>query len=135
MPGRLKAPKGFSLVEIMVTVGILAAALGGMMFLFSNSVVLNEDSRNTTLALSHIQFVLEDIRNTPYAMDLARIKIGDWAWDQAKISGHGLTPLHEERITVEALGTDPLTVTVIATWKNTYRRARTLAISTIMGGA
>ena len=54
---------GFTLVEVMIAVLILTIALSGLLYAFSACLILNENSRNISLALNGAQDVIEQIRN------------------------------------------------------------------------
>jgi len=57
---------GFSLIELMVAVVILAIAVLGIFLAFSNGWMGMADSRDRTVATNYAQEILEDIKNTPF---------------------------------------------------------------------
>jgi prepilin-type N-terminal cleavage/methylation domain-containing protein len=61
-----RSNKGLTLAEVLLASAILAFALSMILLLFMNCILLNETSRNTTLAYSAIQAKMEEIKNTPF---------------------------------------------------------------------
>ena len=59
----IKTDKGFTLVEVMIAVGILAIVIVGLLQLFIYSSALAEAAGNTTLAINEAQNKMEEIRN------------------------------------------------------------------------
>ena len=129
------SPKGFTLVELILTVAILAFAISGMLLLFTNCICLNEANRNLGIATSHAEFVMEDIRNSQFSTLKADINNGNWNWDTTAINAAGLTALNIESIATLATGTEPLDITVTVTWQDRTQRNRSLVLETLLGGS
>ncbi|MCX5706280.1 MAG: type II secretion system protein [Candidatus Omnitrophica bacterium] len=128
--------KGFALPELLLAVAILAFALSGLLLLFINCAFLNEANRNLSIASSHTQFVMEDIReaaSTGFSSLKANINAGNWDWNSTAINTHGLTALTNEAIDAQASGTEPLDVIVTVTWKDRSGKDRSIAIETLIG--
>jgi Tfp pilus assembly protein PilV len=126
--------KGITLAEIMLAAAILAFALVGILLLFVNCSLLNEASRNLTRAASHAQFVMEDIKNANFATLKSNIESGIWNWDINQIEGNELSPLDNQTIVTQCVGTDPLSITVTVSWQDHRQRAREYTLDTIIGG-
>ncbi|MDD5566156.1 MAG: prepilin-type N-terminal cleavage/methylation domain-containing protein [Candidatus Omnitrophica bacterium] len=118
-------PKGFTLAELLLAAAILAFALTSLLVLFVNCLFLNENNRNTGIAVGHAQYVLEDIKNTAFELMSTRIQNGTWSWSSAVIESHGLTPLRNELIATNCSGTDPLDVRVRVFWQSKGQTAGT----------
>lgn len=58
--------RGFTLAELMLAAAILAFVLSGQLLVFVNCILLNESSRNLTLAYSAIQMRMEELKNIPF---------------------------------------------------------------------
>lgn len=58
-----QSPQGFTLVEVLIAVGILAIVIVGLLQLFVSCSALAEAAGNTTFALNEAQNKLEEIRN------------------------------------------------------------------------
>jgi Tfp pilus assembly protein PilV len=125
---------GFTLAEVVVSVGILGFILTGLLAFFINAVALNEASRNLTVAVSHAQYVLEDIKSSSFATLSSSITEGFWNWDVPKVTARKLTPLKNEVVTTTVSGKELLTVTVTVTWQEAATRARSITLSTLVGG-
>ena len=129
-PGVKRA--GFTLAEVILAAAILAFALTGLLALFINCMLLNESSRNRSLATAHAQFVLEEIKNTNFDLIETDINAGSWNWNEAEIEGKNLPVLKSEDIetTVSASG-DPLGVLVTVSWQDRLGGAKTTSLTSI----
>lgn len=58
--------KGFTLAELLLAAAILAFALSSLLLVFINCIILNESSRNLTVAYSALQARMEEIKNTSF---------------------------------------------------------------------
>src|SRR3989338_291025 len=58
---------GFTLLELMIAVGVLIVALAGLLGVFSHMISLNENSGKLTLAAAACQDKLEEIRNSNFS--------------------------------------------------------------------
>ena len=61
----------FTLIELMIASVVIAAALLGLLGVFTACLGLNETSQNITLAINEAQEKLEEIRNTNFASIIA----------------------------------------------------------------
>ena len=71
---KFAADRGFTLVEVLIAVGILAVVIVGLLQLFVYCSTLAEAAGNTTLAVNEAQNKIEEIRNhnfTSIATDYA----------------------------------------------------------------
>lgn len=118
--------KGLTLSELLLALMILAFTLTGLLALFINCIFLNESNRNLTIAISHAQFALEDLKNTTFA------SIASATWDSATISAKGLVPLNNEFISINVSGTTSLDIQVIANWKDRGVIDRNIVFQTLM---
>lgn len=122
---------GLTLPELLMAALILVYALCGLIALFINCNGLNEANRNTSVAVSHAQYIMESIRDTGFANMKTLIDGGNWDWDSAEITSNNLSPLRNESIDAQATGTRPLEVTVTVSWQDKIGRNRTLPITTL----
>jgi len=123
--------QGLSLAELLMASAILAFALCGLIALFVNCSGLNESNRNLSIAVSHVQYIMETIKYTPFADIQTNIDDGAWNLTMAQISASGLIALRNEAITTTATGTRPLQVTATATWQDRTGRERTFSATTL----
>lgn len=59
--------KGFTLIEVLVAVGILVIILAGLLLSYTSCFILNETTRNLTFAMNAAQNVLEEIREHTFS--------------------------------------------------------------------
>ena len=130
----LSKSKGFSLVELLVSAAILAYALSVILVSFVNNMELTQNSRNLTKAITHAEFVMEDIRNTKFSDIVTRTNAGDWNWDTATITANGLNVLKSESIGTTVSGTGLLDITVTVSWIGAKQRPQTKSIRTLIAG-
>ncbi|MFC1658583.1 hypothetical protein ACFL1D_04260 [Candidatus Omnitrophota bacterium] len=139
---RNKHTRGLTLAELLLAAAIMAFVICGLIALFVNCSFLNEGNRNLTMALSHAQYIMEEIRNEG---DLDQIKT---MIDNQSFTG--LSGLSSESISVccydmpwanpassclESCITDggnPLGVYVSVSWQDRRQRTRQVALHTLM---
>lgn len=124
--------KGLSLPEVMLAGAILAFVLSGLMMLFIGSAFLNEANRNLSLATSHAQFVMEDIKNTDFGDIKTKIDNGDWDWNAQAVAARGLSALDSETIDTSVTGTNPLDIAVSVRWIERRTRNRSAQLETLI---
>lgn len=113
----------------MIAAFITVFSVSAILLLFMNCIFMNTASRNTTIATSHAQYALEEIRNTPFA------SIPGWngaTWDSTVVQGKGLSALDSEIIYIYATSTDPRQVTVTVNWDDDGVRARSITLETLI---
>lgn len=59
--------KGFTLIEVLTAVAVLAIALSGLLLLFVNLIVLSEANSNLVTAVNDAQVALEAARSLAFA--------------------------------------------------------------------
>ncbi|MCX5680811.1 MAG: hypothetical protein NT079_00725 [Candidatus Omnitrophica bacterium] len=127
---RKTSSRGLTLPELILAAAILAFTLSGLVALFVNCSVLNEASRNLSVATSHADFIMETIKNTAFASIKTSINAGTWTLgNPATING--LPALRNESITTTWIGTRPLEVTVTIAWKDKTNRNRTFLLGSV----
>lgn len=109
--------KGFTLVELLLAVFILALAIGGALLLFVSSMVSSEMAWDTTVATSHAQNILEEMQTRPTREGITSV---DWhAWADAQ----GLNTLPGEKIDVVIVdpSVNPLNIHLTVHWTRKLR--------------
>ncbi len=127
----MRLSKGFSLAELLLAFAILVFVLAGLLLLFMNCLILNEANRNLTIATSHAQYVLEEIKNTDFADVKTQVDGGSWDWNAAEIGAEGLTALTNESIDTSASGTDPLDIRVSVSWQDRNSKNRNIELRSL----
>jgi prepilin-type N-terminal cleavage/methylation domain-containing protein len=129
-----RTSKGFTFPELLVTIAILGGSVGALLTFFVQSIELNNISRDMSLAVSHVQYVLEDIRSSSGVI-VTQIDNGVWNYDtDPEFSDKGLTRLQNETVQVQYTGTDALTITVTLGWQMNNGRWQNLIFQTIDAG-
>ncbi|MCM8786680.1 MAG: hypothetical protein NC935_01345 [Candidatus Omnitrophica bacterium] len=119
-----KNKKAFSLIEILLATVVLVVALGSIVIGFIACFILNESSRNLTIATTHAQYVLEEIKDSAMAREdiKSQINNGNWDWEEeTDFTTRGINRLNNETIDTEAEGGGLVNVTVTVYWKNRGR--------------
>lgn len=132
---KLRRSQGFTLAELLIATLILAFALAQILILFMNCMASNEASRNLSAAVTHAEYILEDVRNTTFSSIATSITNGTFNYaDSAAVTAAGLQALKNETITTISSGTNPLNVTVTVSWLDHGGRIRTKSLQTLIGG-
>lgn len=122
---RIKGNRGFTLIELMISMFILVIALGSAAYALSYAQYMSADSRQRLLALHAARSTLETIKNTGLT-------------NVASINTAGFIPtgLTNGAVTISTnpanlAGVTIATVTVTVSWTGPRNMARTLRISTM----
>ena len=59
--------KGFTLIELLLAAVFLVFTISAILMLFANCIFLNATNRAITIATSHAQGVMEEIRDTNFS--------------------------------------------------------------------
>ena len=124
----------FTLPEMLLTAFILSYALSMVLASYVNCMSLNQSSRSLVSAVSHIEFVMEDMRNSAFASIAANISSGNWNWNGATVTSRGLTALNNESITTTYTGTNPLDITVTVSWNEIKGGSHSRTLRTTISG-
>jgi type II secretory pathway pseudopilin PulG len=111
---------GFTLVEALIAVLILAGTIGGVLLMYVTSMASSELAWDTTVATSHAEHVLEEMQARESAAEITSVNWAEWA------RGEGLTSLPEERVDAAFSDADttPLGIKVTVNWKRKLRDHR-----------
>jgi hypothetical protein len=134
--------KAITLTELLLAAAILAFVICGIIALFVNCTLLNEGSHNLTIAVSHAQQILEEIRGEE-SLDDIKAMVDNQTFTQ-------LSALIDENISVCCFNLpwidaqssclasclndagDPLGIYVRVAWENRRGRARYTELHTLM---
>ena len=114
---RIKNNRGFTLVELLIAVMILAGTISGILLLFSASMASSELAWDTTVATTHAEHILEEMQSRD---SLSAILSADWNnW----VIGQGLNTLPQETIDIVFADNsgNPLDVRVRVHWVRKLR--------------
>lgn len=110
---------------------ILALIAVMLLQAFISISLFNEVNRNNGIAVSHAQYVLEDIKSTNFNEIANGIASGNWNWNAAIIAAKGMIPLNSEVIITQASGTaDLLNVIVTVSWQDRGQKPRSTVLQT-----
>lgn len=123
---------GFIFIELMLVIAIFAVTLPLLLQSFISVTLLNERSQNSTIAISHAQYVMEEIKDTYFNNIADNINNGNWDWNSAAISSNGLGALVNENINTEVSGTDLLNIIITVSWNDRDGRIRNTQLNTLI---
>ncbi len=109
--------KGLTMAELIVAIFILAVSISSVMMFFANARIAEQYARDSTVAASHGEYLLEEMRART---TLANITGTNWVnWTGTK----GLNTLPSENISVAYTNSaaDPLEITVNVNWTRNAR--------------
>ncbi len=111
---RVNKNNGFSLIEIVVTVGILTILLTNLLGLFIYCSTLAQSAGNMTLAIREAQEKLEEIRDHNYSLITTDYAAGGSPgniFNLNQLNGKGA-------VYVDSSSPDLLQIKVVVSWKN-----------------
>ena len=126
--------KSFTLTELLVVTLIVSLAVGATLICFSQVFYLTEIAKDTTVCVSDIRDMIEEIWSTPFDFITTNFPDGDVDGpagnDYGSIVG-GYT-LKSEQIIVDYVDdeADPLEIKVTASWTDMRSRSRNIQLST-----
>ena len=118
--------RALTLAEVMIAAAVLILVCSMLYLLFVNCIILNQLNRERTIAMSHAEYIMEEIRNESFTGLHAKIMTSNfWDWDEADITAAELQALTGESINVTSDDSvaDLLDVSVTVSWTN--RRSET----------
>ena len=86
--------EGFTLVELLIAVFILAVTISGVLLLYVTSMASSQLAWDTTTATTHAEYILEEAQRLDSIGEILGLNWKAWAKAQ------GLTTLPEERIDI-----------------------------------
>jgi prepilin-type N-terminal cleavage/methylation domain-containing protein len=116
--------RGLTLLELLLAAAIMGVVLSAMLQLFLKCNLLVMANRDHSVAVAHVQYVMEEIKNTNFADIWTKIAVDhQWDWNSATINAKGLAALHDESIDTEVSnkavsGTILWDISVTANWKD-----------------
>jgi len=108
-------------MEVLIAAAFLTIVLIGITRLFASCMFSNENNRGSTVAITHAQYIMEEIRSTTFASIQGMINGGIWNLDTQGLSAapYNLTTLNNEEVDVSVITVgNVLEVTVDMSWKN-----------------
>jgi len=113
--------KGMTLVEVMVAVMILTIGIFASLLCFTRSNEATLAARDLTTAVTHAEYILEEMHTLAALTDITSTNWSTWA------NAQGLNTLDNESISVIYLNplADPLSVMVTINWETKGRNEST----------
>ena len=109
-------------MEVLIAAAFLIIVFSGIATLFASCMFSNEANRNSTVAITHAQYVMEEIRSTTFTSIENEIDVNfrwDLDTDDLKAVPYNLTTLNNEEVDVSVTTVgNILEVTVDMSWKN-----------------
>jgi len=121
--------KALTLAEVLIATVFLVVISSSILMLFTSCMLLNEANRNSTVAITHAQHIMEEIRDTSFVSVEGIINGGSWDLDASELAdpdgSYGLVVLDSEIIdTSVVIVGDLLEVTVSVNWQDRRGRNR-----------
>lgn len=126
--------KGFTLTELLVVTLILSLAIATTLACFSQVLYLTEVARDTTVCVSDIRDMIEEIWSTPF--DFITSNFPDSVLDGPTGNRYenivGGYTLSNEQVVVNYVdeNADPLEIMITANWTDMRSRSRSIQLST-----
>lgn len=126
--------KGFTLIELLLAAAFLVFTISAVLMLFANCIFLNANNRALTIAATHAQRVMEEIKDTNFSAIETNISSGYWDWDISAIEGKGLVALLGETVDTNKMGASSslLNVVVTVNWEGRSQRIRSISLETLV---
>jgi len=124
---RFTSKIGFTLVELLIAVLVLAGAISGILMLFTTSMISSQQAWDTTVATSHGEHVLEEMQARDSLDSILTVNWRRWVEEQR------LNTLPNEVIEVTFADpeSDPLDIQVQVDWVR-KSRMRNITFNTKM---
>jgi len=115
--GIFRRQEGISLVEILIAVFVLTIGILSCLMYFSAAINSTETARDLTVATTHGEFVLEDMRAMATLNEITARNWTEWAGTS------GLNTLPQESVLVAFSDpmADPLPISVTVSWQRMDR--------------
>jgi len=132
----IKNNRGFTLAELMLAAFIIAFVLSGLLLLFTNCMLLNNASRNLSVATSHAEYVMEAVRATSFTgLETTINNGGSSGWDLTTAvlaqAPYNFSTLPDESIATSVFQSgNPLGVSVTVNWNDRGPKARSTELRT-----
>lgn len=138
--------KSFTLAELMLIAVFLTVVFVALIASFLTCFVLNETNRNLSIAVTHTQYIMEEIKDNAYTVagfnNLRTAGSLQWNWNaETDFTNRGLNYLNSENTAVtftDALtggaanaSTELLDVTVTVNWSDRARN-KTMSVKTLI---
>jgi len=142
---RKRDKKGFTLLELVLAIGIFASAMAAILLLFINCAILDNANRNKSIAISHAESAMEYIRSQSFSTNQNHLcsSGNPVPWDVTQTllnppnTQANLIALTSETINITTTQSccskdplDRLDVTVNVAWSDRGQRSRNLALGT-----
>jgi hypothetical protein len=97
-----------------------------------SSIFLNEGNRHLTIAASHAEYALEELKSTTFT------SIANVTWNATYLAAQGLSALDNESVSINAAhirpsdSSSPFNITVNVSWKDHLARSRNVTVATVI---
>jgi Tfp pilus assembly protein PilV len=126
----MKKIRAFTLAEMLLAAIILTVGIIGILLVFINCMFLDDANRNLTVAVSHGQFAMEEIKDTAFA-NISN-NYNNVTWNASAIAAKSLSALNNETMQFQVSGTTILTVIATVGWWDRGVRYKSLILETLI---
>lgn len=129
----LRRNKAFTLIEVMIVMGILVVLLPALLKSIVGYSMLNAATRDRIVAIADCRLVIEQMRGiSKTASSLSEITDVDWTNWAASNGVEGVSVVYTDLDSSgNPLDDDPLAITVTITWQTQEGRTDNLSFSTL----
>lgn len=127
--------RGVTLAEAVLAAAVMVFVMSGILGFFIHCSLLNEGNCNSSVAMDHAQYIMEEIRDTTFSQIQSNINNGIWDLNATVLANapYNLVVLNNEFIDTEVFQAgDPLGFSVTVIWNDRKQRARNIAFRTLL---
>lgn len=119
---------GLTLVEVLMAVFVLGVGILSTLLFFSQSMIVTDLAGDITVASSHAEYLMEEMKSRKSLLNITGTNWDDWAKAQ------GLKTLPEEtyNVTFDNESDDPLDVEAVVSWKRNSRMNQVSLVTKIV---
>ena len=122
---KLKNQNGLTLVEVLIAVFLLSVGIVSTLMFFSNAMLSAEFAGDITVASTHAEFILEEMKSRK---TLSNVTATDWA-EWARNAGLPSLPGETVEVFFTNAESDPLEVMATVSWKKKLRNNKVVFIT------
>lgn len=113
-----KRSSGFTFVEVLIAVFILSVAIGGVLLLYTTSMMSSQLAWDISVATSHAEYVLEEAQTLDSKEKVLGFNWKGWG----EVQGFNTLPAENIDVAIKSLSDNLLDIQVTVDWIRKSRR-------------